>query len=170
MNTHSVTLLLGGVRSGKSNHAQSMLMGAERVAMIATAEALDDEMRRRIARHKADRPANWSTIESPLELEAALESCSGKFDAVLVDCLTLWTSNLMYALNNNSEAILARADRLSSVLSRIDASVVLVSNEVGSGITPMNADSRLYVDLLGAVNRRVAAVADRVLLLWRAFQ
>lgn len=165
MNTHSVTLLLGGVRSGKSNLAQSMLMKAERVAMIATAEALDEEMSRRIARHKADRPSNWTTIESPLALEAALEECSGKYDAVLIDCLTLWTSNLMYALHNDSSAILKRVEKLCEVLSKIDASVVLVSNEVGSGIMPMNADARLYVDLLGAVNRQVAAVADRVLLL-----
>ncbi len=160
-----ITLLLGGVRSGKSHYAQNLATGCDRVAFIATAEALDAEMQSRIARHRETRPSSWTTIESPLSLENAILQCSGKFDMVLVDCLTLWTSNLMTAEDRNIDRIFARADRLCDSLRQTASPVVLVSNEVGSGVVPASDDGRLYADLLGGVNRRVAAVADNVLLL-----
>lgn len=163
--TKSITLVLGGVRSGKSHYAQNLAAAYERVAFIATAEALDAEMQQRITRHREERPATWTTIEAPIALEDAILQCSGKFDVVLIDCLTLWTSNLMMSESSNSDRIFARADRLCDSLRQVKSSVVLVSNEVGSGIVPENDDGRLYRDLLGGVNQRVAQFADKVLLL-----
>jgi adenosylcobinamide kinase / adenosylcobinamide-phosphate guanylyltransferase len=162
----SITLVLGGVRSGKSHYAQNMVTGGGRVAFIATAEARDADMQQRITRHREERPSSWTTVEEPLALEDAILQCSGKFDIVLVDCLTLWTSNLMMtAEGRDSDHIFARAARLCESLSQVTSSVVLVSNEVGSGVVPVSDDGRRYRDLLGGVNQRVAAVADRVLLL-----
>ena len=161
----NLTLVMGGVRSGKSDFAQNMLLDCASVAMIATAEALDDEMRKRIARHKADRPANWTTIEEPLELAAAIDACNNKQAAILVDCLTLWASNLLYKLDGDLEKIHAKVEELCQALERSNAQVVLVSNEVGSGVVPLGLETRQYVDLLGAINRKVAAVADNLLLL-----
>jgi adenosylcobinamide kinase/adenosylcobinamide-phosphate guanylyltransferase len=161
----SITLVLGGVRSGKSHYAQNLVTGGGRIAFIATAEALDAEMQQRINRHREERPASWATLEAPIALEDAIQHCSDKFDTVLVDCLTLWTSNLMAVEESDVDRIFARADHLCASLTQVTSSVVLVSNEVGSGIVPMSDDGRLYRDLLGGVNQRVAAVADRVLLL-----
>jgi len=161
----SITLVLGGARSGKSHYAQSLVTGAGRVAFIATAEALDPEMRQRIARHLAERPASWTTLEAPIALEDAILQCSGSFDYILVDCLTLWVSNLMTAEGGDSDRVFMRAARLCDALRQVTSPVVLVSNEVGSGIVPVSDAGRLYQDLLGGVNQRVAAVADRVLLL-----
>jgi adenosylcobinamide kinase/adenosylcobinamide-phosphate guanylyltransferase len=160
-----VTLVLGGVRSGKSHFAQDLATGRDRVAFIATAEALDAEMEQRIARHREERPAGWTTLEAPIALPEAILECDGKYDILVVDCLTLWTSNLMAAEDSDPGRIFARAARLCETLRQATSSVVLVSNEVGSGIVPDNDAARLYRDLLGGVNRQVAAVADRVLLL-----
>jgi adenosylcobinamide kinase/adenosylcobinamide-phosphate guanylyltransferase len=161
----SITLVLGGVRSGKSRYAQNLVTGAGKVAFIATAEALDAEMQMRITRHRDERPPSWTTFEAPRALEETILECSGKFDAILVDCLTLWTSNLMEAEGSDCDRIFARAARLCEALTQVSSSVVLVSNEVGSGIVPASDAGRLYRDLLGGVNQRVAAVADNVLLL-----
>jgi adenosylcobinamide kinase/adenosylcobinamide-phosphate guanylyltransferase len=161
----TITLILGGVRSGKSHYAQKLATGRGRATFIATAEALDAEMEQRITRHQQQRPAGWTTLEAPLALEDALLQCGGSSDIILVDCLTLWVSNLMAAEQSDSDRIFARAARLCQVLQEIPSSVVLVSNEVGSGIVPISDSGRLYRDLLGGVNQQVAAVADRVLLL-----
>jgi adenosylcobinamide kinase/adenosylcobinamide-phosphate guanylyltransferase len=122
-------------------------------------------MQQRITRHREERPPSWTTLEAPVALEEAIQQCSGKYDTILVDCLTLWTSNLMMAEESDVERIFARAERLCEALRQVTSSVVLVSNEVGSGIVPMSDDGRLYRDLLGGVNQRVAAVADKVLLM-----
>ncbi|HZD31073.1 MAG TPA: bifunctional adenosylcobinamide kinase/adenosylcobinamide-phosphate guanylyltransferase [Candidatus Angelobacter sp.] len=157
--------MLGGVRSGKSRYAQQLAAVGERVAFIATAEGLDDDMRQRIARHREDRPASWTTIEAPLALEDALLQCGSDFDTILVDCLTVWTANLMQRAASGGDAPQAHAERLVQILHRIPASVILVSNEVGSGIVPDNELGRSYRDLLGLVNQRVAAGSDEVILL-----
>jgi adenosylcobinamide kinase / adenosylcobinamide-phosphate guanylyltransferase len=162
--TKKITLVLGGARSGKSHYAQQLATGFSRVAFIATAEALDDEMRQRITRHRQERPAEWTTVETPLALEDAILQC-GAHDLILVDCLTLWTSNLMAAEDSDSGVIFARAAQLCEALRKVTASVILVSNEVGYGIVPDNDAARLYRDLLGGVNQQVAAVADKVVLL-----
>lgn len=157
-----VVLVLGGVRSGKSRYAQELAARGKHVAFIATAEAGDDEMRQRIARHRDERPAAWATFEAPLALEDALLEAGKNCDTILVDCLTLWTANLM---QRQGEEVLSHADRLANTLRALPASVILVSNEVGSGIVPDNELGRAYRDLLGAVNQRVAAAADEVILL-----
>jgi len=140
-------------------------MRSQRVAFIATAEGRDDDMRRRIARHRSDRPASWTTFETPLALEETLQQCGNEFDTILVDCLTLWTANLMQHEGSDEGSVLARAYRLAKVLRSIPACVILVSNEVGSGIHPDSEIGRAYRDLLGFVNQCVAAAADEVILL-----
>lgn len=160
-----IVVVLGGVRSGKSRYAQELARRGKRVAFIATAQACDDDMRQRIARHQAERPANWTTFEAPLELEDALRHCGEDFDTIVVDCLTVWTANVMYAEASDNGRVLARAEQLSGVLRRVPASVILVSNEVGCGVHPETEVGRAYRDLLGFVNQRVAAVADEVILL-----
>jgi adenosylcobinamide kinase/adenosylcobinamide-phosphate guanylyltransferase len=160
----SITLVLGGVRSGKSHYAQNLVTGGGRVAFIATAEALDAEMQQRITRHREERPASWTTVEAPIALEDALLQCF-RFDIILVDCLTLWTSNLMAAEGSDSGRILARANRLCEALCQVPSSVVLVSNEVGSGVVPAYPAGRMYRDALGELNQRVAEIADNVVLM-----
>ncbi|MGC2111922.1 MAG: bifunctional adenosylcobinamide kinase/adenosylcobinamide-phosphate guanylyltransferase [Candidatus Korobacteraceae bacterium] len=160
-----VVLVLGGVRSGKSRYAQELATRGKRVAFIATAEACDDDMRQRIARHREDRPASWTTFEAPLALEETLRECGGRFDTILIDCLTVWTANVMHQEASDDGRVLARADHLAEVLRSVPASVILVSNEVGSGIHPNTEIGRAYRDLLGFVNQRVAAAADEVILL-----
>jgi adenosylcobinamide kinase/adenosylcobinamide-phosphate guanylyltransferase len=161
----TVALVLGGVRSGKSRWALEFAARGRAVAFLATAEALDDEMRARIARHRAERPAGWTTVETPLALPEAIEECGRSCDLLVVDCLTLWTANLLTAEQGDRDRILAHADRLCAALARTAASVVLVSNEVGWGIVPADPETRLYRDLLGEINQRVARVADQVVLL-----
>src|ERR1700757_1176836 len=143
-----VVLVLGGARSGKSRYAQELAMRGRRVAFIATAEACDDDMRHRIARHRSDRPASWTTFEAPLALEDTLGQCGNEFDTILVDCLTVWTANVMHSEASDDGRVLARADRLANVLCSVPARVILVSNEVGSGIHPDNELARAYRDLL----------------------
>ena len=113
-----IVLVLGGVRSGKSRYAQEFAARGKRVAFLATAEACDDEMRDRIARHRADRPASWTTIEAPIALEDALLQCGERFDTIVVDCLTVWTANLMEHEASDGERVLAHADRLARVAAR----------------------------------------------------
>lgn len=152
-------LVIGGARSGKSRHAQAMAeaTGGELV-FIATAQAFDLEMTERIAQHKADRSAGWRTVEAPVDLVEALiaEDCDGR--TILVDCLTLWASNLLL-----SEAdIDGRIADLEACLPAMAAKVVFVSNEVGSGIVPDNALARRFRDIAGTLNQRVAGVVEQV--------
>ena len=160
-----VSLILGGVRSGKSQYAQECASRGDQVAFLATAEAGDSEMRQRIARHREERPASWATFEVPIALEEALLRCSAQFDTILIDCLTVWCANLMGHETQDCNRVLAHADRLAELLRSVSGSVILVSNEVGSGIVPDNEMGRTYRDLLGGINQRVAAAADEVILL-----
>ncbi len=152
-----VTLALGGARSGKSRFAEGL---AERSGplrtYIATAEAFDHEMQSRIAQHRERRGDGWETIEAPLALTEALATCGDT--VVLVDCLTLWISNLMF----HDRDVLAEIDRLCAALAGASGHVILVSNEVGMGIVPENALSRRFRDFQGLANQKVAAVADAV--------
>jgi adenosylcobinamide kinase/adenosylcobinamide-phosphate guanylyltransferase len=133
------------------------LASGSAVIFIATAEALDDEMATRIERHRAARPSTWTTIEEPVAPASAVRSCPGDV-FVVVDCLTLWISNI---LDESDEAILAAADDLAGDLGSHPGGGVVVSNEVGDCIVPADPESRRYRDLLGRVNSRIAAGADR---------
>jgi adenosylcobinamide kinase/adenosylcobinamide-phosphate guanylyltransferase len=153
-----IVLLLGGARSGKSRIAQTRAEALPgELVYIATGEALDAEMAARIARHRADRGPRWRTVEAPLELPDAIERERGR--VMLVDCLTLWLSNLMMG-----EHDIARAtDRLIAALDAASSPILLVSNEVGLGIVPENALARRFRDEAGRLNQRVAAAASEVL-------
>ncbi|HYN18783.1 MAG TPA: bifunctional adenosylcobinamide kinase/adenosylcobinamide-phosphate guanylyltransferase [Actinomycetes bacterium] len=160
----ALTLLLGGARSGKSALAARLAgrFGGP-VTVVATGEARDTEMAERIRRHRAERPGHWCTVESPLELEAALAGAPA--DAfVVLDCLTLWVSNLLeQGASDRRVEELARSAAATAAARA--APTVAVSNEVGGGIVPADALSRRYRDLLGQVNAVWAAAADQALLL-----
>jgi adenosylcobinamide kinase/adenosylcobinamide-phosphate guanylyltransferase len=158
--TLDITLVLGGARSGKSRYAEG-LMAAHPPPWfyLATAEAFDQEMVERIAVHRARRQAGWQTIEAPHELAGSLRAVPTGA-SVLVDCLTLWLSNRVLAEADIDTEIGA----LENALARHAGAVVLVSNEVGFGIVPDNALARRFRDLQGRLNQRLAAQADRVVL------
>ncbi len=157
-----VTLVLGGARSGKSRHAETLLRALAppggAMLYVATAEALDAEMRARIAAHRAQRGADWITLDVPLDLAASLRREARAGRAVLVDCLTLWLSNLMQAARD----VAAETRDLCAALAQVDCPVVLVANEIGLGIVPDNALARAFRDHHGRLNQGIAAAADRV--------
>jgi len=154
----AVILITGGARSGKSTRAEARARAfAGQPVYIATAEALDAEMRERIAKHRARRGQAWVERETPLELVAALVETDGG-GARLVDCLTLWLSNLMHAGRDWS----SEASALADALGRQQSPVVLVTNEVGLGIVPDNALARQFRDAAGLLNQTIARVADEV--------
>lgn len=157
-----ITLLLGGARSGKSRLAEELAARrAGRLVYIATAEAWDDEMRDRIAEHRARRGDRWHSIEAPVALAETLNALPAGTGAVLVDCLTLWLSNLMHA----GRDIEVEAAGLAAALQAQTAPVLLVSNEVGLGIVPDNALGRAFRDHQGRLNQAMAAVADHVIFM-----
>ena len=154
-----LTLVLGGARSGKSRYAERLVEGAAAHGVYcATAEAKDAEMARRIDAHRARRGAFWRTLEAPLALPPAIAAASAADTPVLVDCLTLWLSNLLLA----DESVETRGEELCAALSRIPGSIVLVANEVGLGLVPETPLGRRFRDAAGALNQRLAALADRV--------
>lgn len=154
----------GGCRSGKSSYAQRYAESAgKRRIYLATSQALDDEMRQRIRTHQESRGAGWDTIEEPIEVKDALVKAAMQADVVLLDCITLWVTNCLMA-EMSDEEIFSRADDLARTFSEIPCSVAIVSNEVGSGIVPEHALARRFRDLAGAVNQRIAAKADTVVL------
>lgn len=153
-----LTLVLGGARSGKSAYAESLLTGIPGPwAYIATAEAYDEEMRERIKHHKSRRSAGWMDYETPLELADTLANRTSELPT-LVDCLTLWTSNLMHAGRPVPEA----ADAVVAAVEKRVAPCIMVSNEVGLGIVPDNAMARAFRDEAGRLNQKIAAAADKV--------
>ncbi len=158
-----VTLVLGGARSGKSAYAESLVAGPGAV-YVATAEAIDDEMGERIARHRARRRGEgWATVEAPLDLAAALRAhASGASGGVLVDCLTVWLGNLMHAGRDIDREAASLLESLAVAVP--PAPVVLVANEVGLGVVPDNPMARAFRDHAGRLNQALAARADRVVL------
>jgi len=154
-----LTLVLGGARSGKSRHAEELIMRAGPPwTYVATAEARDEEMRARIAHHRARRDANWQTLNAPLDLADAISSVTGP---TLIDCLTLWLSNVMLAERD----VDAESARLLAALSTAPGPLVAVSNEVGLGLVPETPLGRAFRDAQGRLNQRVAAAADRVIFM-----
>ncbi len=160
----SSLLVLGGARSGKSRFAVSDPSLRGRVAFVATARAGDGDMARRIARHQAERPRDWATVEEPHDLVARLARLEGAYDAVVVDCLTLWVSNRILR-GDGDDTILDEAEALAKLIGRRACSLTLVSNEVGDGVHPETDVGIRFRDLLGFVNQKVAAACDRVVLM-----
>jgi adenosylcobinamide kinase/adenosylcobinamide-phosphate guanylyltransferase len=161
LDNHSVTLVLGGARSGKSRYAEQLVMASPAPWIyVATAEPFDDEMRARIAEHRGRRGQDWQTVDAPTDLAGAIEDAA-KDRIVLVDCLTLWINNLMFRKINIDTAI----ENLEAALAARQAPTVLVSNEVGFGIVPDNAEARRFRDLQGRLNQRIAAMAGQVVLM-----
>jgi adenosylcobinamide kinase/adenosylcobinamide-phosphate guanylyltransferase len=151
-------LVIGGARSGKSAFAERLITATDRPRRyIATAEAWDDEMRARIAQHRRDRGAAWTTVEAPLDLAAALGVAAAD-EVVLIDCATLWLTNHLLAGHD----LAAETERLIHALASCLAPVVIVTNETGWGIVPENALARRFRDEQGRLNQRLAAEADLV--------
>lgn len=165
-------LVLGGARSGKSSYAQELAAKAEgRVIYIATAQAGDDEMRKRIAVHQAERPASWRTVEAPRQIGRSVLSSLANVDVVLLDCITLLTSNVLLSLPESASLdevqreMDREVDELLAAVEQGDADWIVVTNEVGLGLVPAYALGRTYRDVLGRVNQRLAQVADEVLFM-----
>jgi adenosylcobinamide kinase/adenosylcobinamide-phosphate guanylyltransferase len=161
---HRSDLILGGVRSGKSREALRLAAAmprGSRGAFLATAQALDGDMEVRIARHRAERPAGWATLEEPYDVVAACESLAGSVDVVVLDCVTLWVANLLLR-GDKEKSILAAVDALAHFLAERRFSLIIVSNEVGAGVHPPTEVGLQFRDALGGVNQRIAAAADRV--------
>lgn len=164
--SRAITLVLGGVRSGKSRYVQTLAKGFSPVAFVATAHRSDEEMRQKIERHRAERPKEWRTIEEPLDLDMVLAEERPSYSIVVVDCLTLYAANLLEREHGNLIAVKERLERFYTALRSVTCSVGLVSNEVGSGVVPAFPEGRKYRDLLGEINQQVASVADNVLLMF----
>jgi len=162
---HHSHLVLGGVRSGKSRYALDQARQRRgKVAFLATARALDGDLAARIARHRAERPSAWTTIEEPHDLPAACRRAARAHDVILADCATVWVANLMER-GDRDAAVLAAADDLAALLRERLVTMIVVSNEVGQGVHPPTELGRRFRDLLGVVNQRLAAAADRVTLM-----
>jgi adenosylcobinamide kinase/adenosylcobinamide-phosphate guanylyltransferase len=169
------TLLIGGARSGKSAHAEALAaVSGKSVIYIATAQAGDAEMEARIGHHRAQRNADWTTVEEPIGLATAIESHSRADTIVLVDCLTLWLSNLLFSDNRTypdmgpitpPDAVKVHRENFLQAMQRTQGDLVFVTNEVGQGIVPQSAVARWFEDEAGRLNQAVAARCDRVVLM-----
>lgn len=156
------TLILGGVRSGKSRLAESLALRSDRpVTYIATANAGDEEMRQRIDTHRARRPDHWTVVEEPLALAAALARAAGR--CIIVDCLTLWLTNLLLAAEPTRLA--RERDALLEILPRLNGEIAFVSNETGMGIVPLGELTRRFADEAGRLHQDLAQRCDRVVLM-----
>ena len=166
--TAHITLILGGARSGKSTAAEQLAIDSDRVLFVATAESLDAEMEHRIKAHRKGRPADWHTLEEPRDLISALQPLLGAYDVFVLDCITMWVSNLLVEQEDpgdDEHRLAAEARRLLNLIETSDATWILVSNEVGMGLVPTSPLGRVYRDALGRVNQIIAARADRVKLM-----
>jgi adenosylcobinamide kinase / adenosylcobinamide-phosphate guanylyltransferase len=154
-----IILVLGGARSGKSAFAERLIdeTGLEK-AYLATGQAFDDEMKRRVGTHQNRRGPEWKLIEEPIDIAAALAKICDSKTAVLLDCLTLWVTNLMMVEKN----VLSECDMLTKALRSLAGTIVLVSNEVGQGIVPDNAMARAFRDYAGLLHQKIAGIADEV--------
>lgn len=165
MATKTVTLVLGGARSGKSRYAQQLASQFQRVTFIATGRPGDAEMRKKIARHRRERPRAWTTVEAPVELPEAIRSESQKADVILIDCLTVYAANVLGARSGPKRSAEKDAEAVCDAIRASRASLVVVSNEVGNGVVPAYQSGRAYRDALGEMNQKIAQIADRVVLM-----
>ena len=161
-----MTLVLGGARSGKSRYAQELASTFQRVVFIATARRTDAEMRAKIAHHRRERPSTWKTVEVTGGLDRALREQGPQADLVLIDCLTFYMANIMgRQTSRGHNKVRDRIQLLCEAVREAKASLVIVSNEVGSGVVPSYRSGRDYRDLLGELNEQIAQIADRVILM-----
>ena len=162
-----IELVLGGARSGKSRYAeQQAVQSGKEVLYIATAEAGDAEMALRIKHHRGSRPQHWQTIEEPIKLAEVIQKYSQKNNCLLVDCLTLWLSNILF--DKQGELQLQRFEKeikaLLDVLEQVSGQVILVSNEVGQGVVAIDEMTRRFVDEAGFLHQKIAQISQRVVL------
>lgn len=169
MSLGTLTLITGGARSGKSRYAEMLAkhLAGDHVCYVATLEPNDDEMQRRIARHRQRRPATWRTVEAPLQVASAIREASEP--VMLLDCLSGFVSNVLLTHEQEGEdaaieAVLEKVQHVLETISAASQTVIMVSNEVGSGVVPAYALGRWYRDALGLANQRVARAADTVVL------
>ena len=167
-----LTLIIGGTRSGKSAFATELAKKHKRVCYIATADSgqssqiNDGEMLERIQKHRENRPAEWKTVEAPLKLDKAVSSLNGSLDVVLIDCITIYVTNMLLGSHKEEgdEYIIDAINTLCSVCKNVPFHVILVTNEVGYGVVPDNALSRRFRDIAGYANQIIAREADNVYL------
>ena len=160
----SVSLILGGARSGKSRYAEQLAANSQKsVVYIATATAFDDEMQRRIQHHQQQRNAEWMSIEEPLHLPDIIRQHAASNRCLLVDCLTLWLNNILFMAPKTQPA--EWFDALFSACSDATGDIILVANEVGLGVIPMGEISRIFVDEAGRLNQKMAQLANNVTLI-----
>jgi adenosylcobinamide kinase/adenosylcobinamide-phosphate guanylyltransferase len=159
-----IVFVIGGCRSGKSSHALQTAekMPGNRKIYLATCVPQDDEMKQRVAKHQKERSQNWVTVEEPLHLPEVILENSLKADVMLVDCLTLWVSNLLMETDDEKQ-LEKRIAQLIGSLEKATGPIVLVSNEIGTGIVPENKLARQYRDIIGLVNQAVAKTASKVI-------
>jgi adenosylcobinamide kinase/adenosylcobinamide-phosphate guanylyltransferase len=169
-----ITLILGGARSGKSSYALKLAEETRKsVTFIATAQAFDDEMSTRIQKHKAERPVSWETLELPLHIHIAPSVSQIKSDLVILDCITLWVTNLLMQFVNDDlvdeapfmQASQAETEKLLAAIRNTEQDWLIVSNEVGLSLVPPYQMGRVYRDALGWVNQRLAQEADKVIFM-----
>jgi adenosylcobinamide kinase/adenosylcobinamide-phosphate guanylyltransferase len=156
-------LIIGGAKSGKSRIALDICekLGGKKIFM-ATAQALDDEMKNRIQRHQEERSDDWVTVEEPINITEKLQEFDRSDNVILLDCLTLWLNNLFMAYEESLERVHGSINALIEQLSQAKGMIVIVSNEVGMGIVPENDLARLYRDVAGSLNQRIAQVSHKV--------
>ena len=161
----AITLVLGGARSGKSAYAEKLAAQTmQKVVYVATAKVRDKAIEERVTLHQQSRPSEWLTVECPLDLGAVLQEHASKGNTVLVDCLTMWVTNML--CEEDSKKVLAEQKQsFFESLGTVKGNVVFVSNEVGMGIIPMGEITRDYVDIAGRLHQDIATLADKVLLI-----
>lgn len=156
-------LVIGGAKSGKSRIAMNLALGSGmKKIFMATAQALDDEMAERIQRHIEDRGSDWITVEEPLEIADKIRELDREDRVIVLDCITLWISNLFMEYKDSTETIIERFGKLIASLTGVRGVIIIVSNEVGTGIVPENELARVYRDMAGTLNQRIALVAKKV--------
>jgi adenosylcobinamide kinase/adenosylcobinamide-phosphate guanylyltransferase len=168
MTSRDLVFVTGGARSGKSAHAERLATATGLpVTYIATARIGDAEFAGRVAHHRARRPAHWQLVEAPLDLAGALDEAAAPSRCVLIDCLTLWLANLLCPPDGATppDDWRGRIDAFAAACGRARGTVIVVSNEIGLGVVPLGAATREYVDELGRLNQRIAALADRATLI-----
>lgn len=166
MGSKKVTLVTGGIRSGKSRYALSLARRAiGEKFFIATAQPFDAAMTAKIKRHREERAGEFITIEEPLHLDQALKTVSKKNAVVLIDCLTLWVNNLLYHFKGDAHKLRREMDAFLEILASPPAPLIMVTNEIGLGVAPDNELARAFVDELGFINQRAARLSDDVIML-----